>query len=171
MLSPRQRPLEPGQESVWDYPRPPVVEATAKLVQVEYGGVLIAQTNRAQRVLETSHPPVYYIPPEDVQLEYCHPISQSTYCEWKGSAAYYALVVGDRSTSGVRRVEVAAWYYPDPTPRFEVIRNYVAFYPSRMDACYVDGERVQSQPGDFYGGWITSDIVGPFKGAPGTWGW
>jgi uncharacterized protein (DUF427 family) len=161
----------PGQESVWDYPRPPALEATTKLVQVEVNGVMIAETRRAQRVLETSHPPVYYIPPEDVRLEYCHPIARSTFCEWKGAAAYYTLVVGDSSALGVRRLEAAAWYYPNPTPQFESIRSYVAFYPSRMDACHVDGERVQSQPGDFYGGWITPDIVGPFKGDPGTWGW
>lgn len=165
MLSPRRITPQPGQESVWDYPRPPALVETTKHVQVEVDGVLIADTRRAWRVLETSHPPVYYIPPEDVQLTYCEPIARSSFCEWKGMAAYYALAVGDR------RIEQAAWYYPEPTPQFEVIRNHVAFYPSRVDACYVDGEKVQSQPGDFYGGWITQDIVGPFKGDPGTWGW
>jgi uncharacterized protein (DUF427 family) len=165
MFSSRRIQPNPGQESVWDYPRPPALEVTTKLVQVEWNGITIAETRNAQRVLETSHPPVYYIPPEDVRLEYCQPIAQSTYCEWKGAAAYYTLVMDDL------RLEAAAWYYPDPTPQFEAIRHYVAFYPSRMDACYVDGERVQSQPGDFYGGWITKDIVGPFKGTPGTWGW
>jgi uncharacterized protein (DUF427 family) len=163
MLSPRRITPQPGQESVWDYPRPPALVETTKHVQVEVDGVLIADTRRARRVLETSHPPVYYIPPEDVQLTYCEPIARSSFCEWKGRAAYYTLAVGDR------RIEQAAWYYPEPTPQFEVIRNYVAFYP--VDACYVDGEKVQSQPGDFYGGWITQDIVGPFKGDPGTWGW
>jgi uncharacterized protein (DUF427 family) len=165
MFGPKRIQPELGQESVWDYPRPPALKLTTKLVQVDFGGVTIAETWTAQRVLETSHPPVYYIPPEDVRLEYCQPVVRSSFCEWKGAAAYYGLLVGDR------HLDIAAWYYPDPTPRFEAIRNYVAFYPSRMDACYVDGERVQSQPGDFYGGWITQDIVGPFKGDPGTWGW
>jgi uncharacterized protein (DUF427 family) len=165
MFSPRRIQPEPGQESVWDYPRPPALDATVKLVQVEFGGVMLAQTRRAQRVLETSHPPVYYIPPEDVRLDCCQPTARTSFCEWKGMAAYYDLVVGER------HLEAAAWYYPDPTPQFEGIRDYIAFYPSRMDACYVDGEPVQSQPGDFYGGWITQDIVGPFKGDLGTWGW
>lgn len=165
MFGPKRIQPEPGQESVWDYPRPPALELTTKLVRVEFGGVTIAQTRNAQRVLETSHPPVYYIPPEDVRLEYFQPVARSTFCEWKGAASYYGLLVNDS------RLEIAAWYYPEPTPRFETICNYVAFYPSLMDACYVDGERVQSQPGDFYGGWITQNIVGPFKGDPGTWGW
>jgi uncharacterized protein (DUF427 family) len=155
----------PGQESVWDYPRPPALEATSKQIQILFNEVLIAQTNRAQRVLETSHPPFYYIPPEDVRLEYLTLVERSTFCEWKGFAGYYTLVVGDRTA------EQAAWFYADPTPQFEGIRNYIAFYAGRMDACFVDGERVQSQAGDFYGGWITSDIVGRFKGEPGTWGW
>lgn len=165
MFGPRRTPLLPGQESVWDYPRPPAVCETLKQVQVKVAGMLIADTRRAQRVLETSHPPVYYIPPEDVKLEYLELAERSSFCEWKGMAAYYRLVMGDR------RIEQVAWFYPEPTPRFEVIRNYLAFYPSRVDACYVEGEKVQAQPGDFYGGWITSDIVGPFKGDPGTWGW
>jgi uncharacterized protein (DUF427 family) len=155
----------PGQESVWDYPRPPALELTAKPVRVIFNDVVLAETQRAQRVLETSHPPVYYIPPEDIQFDYLTTVGRSTFCEWKGTAGYYTITVGDR------KAEQAAWYYADPTPTFEAIRNYVAFYPSRMDACYVDGEKVQSQPGDFYGGWITSEIVGPFKGDPGTWGW
>ncbi len=155
----------PGQESVWDYPRPPAVEATSKQIQIVLNDVVIAQTNRAQRVLETSHPPVYYIPPDDVQLEYLTLVGCSSFCEWKGVAGYYTITVGDRTAAQ------AAWFYANPTPEFEAIRNYIAFYPSRMDACFVDGERVQSQPGDFYGGWITSNIVGPFKGDPETWGW
>jgi uncharacterized protein (DUF427 family) len=165
MFGSRRIQPKPGQESVWNYPRPPALEPTPKRIQVEYNGVIIADSQRAQRVLETSHPPVYYIPPEDVQLLYCQPNPRSTYCEWKGVAAYYNLVVGER------QAEQAAWYYPEPTPAFTTIRNHVAFYPSRVDACYVDGELVQSQAGDFYGGWITADIVGPFKGEPGTWGW
>ena len=155
----------PGQESVWDYPRPPRVEDTTKFLQVVFNGTLIAETRRAKRVLETSHPPVYYIPPQDVKMEYLETTSRTSWCEWKGQAAYHTVSVGDK------QVESAAWSYPDPTPGFETIRGYVAFYPDLMDACYVDGEQVQAQSGGFYGGWITSDIVGPFKGEPGTWGW
>jgi uncharacterized protein (DUF427 family) len=155
----------PGQESVWDYPRPPRLEDSTKLIQVVCNGVTIAETRRAKRVLETSHPPVYYIPPEDIRMEYLAPTRRSTFCEWKGSAAYYTVTVGDRSEAD------AAWYYPRPATAFASLANYVAFYPGRMDACYVDGEQVTPQPGDFYGGWITKDIVGPFKGARGATGW
>ncbi|MFG3818191.1 DUF427 domain-containing protein [Limnothrix redekei] len=155
----------PGQESVWDYPRPPRWEDSSKQIRVEFNGVVIAETHQAKRVLETSHPPVYYIPPEDLRQEYFELIARSTFCEWKGVARYYSIQVGDR------RAEAAAWFYPAPTPAFAEIQNYVAIYPSYVDACYVDGEQVQAQPGDFYGGWITSEIVGPFKGSPGTWGW
>lgn len=155
----------PGQESVWDYPRPPRVEETARHVKVLFNREVLADSRRAKRVLETSHPPVYYIPPEDIHTEYMTETGRSTWCEWKGQARYYSLSVGDR------QVEEAAWFYPKPAPGFEAIRGYVAFYPGKVDACFVDGERVQAQPGDFYGGWITSDIVGPFKGAPGAVGW
>ncbi len=156
---------KPGQESVWDYPRPPRLEPTTKQIRVEFGGEVIASTNRAFRVLETSHPPVYYLPPADVRMDLLTRASGSSYCEWKGHAGYYDLTVGDRT------VRQAAWFYPRPSAAFLPIAEYVAFYPSKMDACYVDGELVQAQPGDFYGGWITSDIVGPFKGGHGTWGW
>lgn len=156
---------DPGQESVWDYPRPPRIEDTSKNIRVIFNGVVVAETYRAKRVLETSHPPVYYIPPEDIKMEYLVRASLTSFCEWKGRAAYYTLSVGDK------QAENAAWYYPDPTPGFEAIKGHLAFYPHLMDACYVDGERVQAQAGGFYGGWITQDIVGPFKGEPGTWGW
>jgi uncharacterized protein (DUF427 family) len=161
------RRITPGtdQESVWDYPRPPRVEDTSKHLRVVFNGTVVAETRRAKRVLETSHPPVYYIPPEDIKMEYLSRAKRTTYCEWKGQAAYYTLSVGDK------RIEDAAWYYPDPTPGFEAIKDHLAFYPDLMDACYVDGERVQAQAGGFYGGWITGDIVGPFKGEPGTWRW
>ena len=149
-------------ESVWDYPRPPRLEDSARHVRVVFQGVTIADSRCSKRVLETSHPPVYYLPPVDIQMEYLTLKRRTTFCEWKGRAAYYDLVAGEHAASD------AAWCYPDPSPRFEGIRDYVAFYPSRMEACYVDGERVRSQEGDFYGGWITSDIEGPFKGAPGT---
>jgi uncharacterized protein (DUF427 family) len=155
----------PGQESVWDYPRPPRLEDSSKHIEIIFNGVKIADTTRAKRVLETSHPPVYYIPLEDVKQEYLSRTNRQTFCEWKGGASYYTLSVNGKTESNV------AWFYPDPTPDFAGIKNYVAFYPGRMDACYVDGEKVLAQPGDFYGGWITKDIVGPFKGGAGTWGW
>jgi uncharacterized protein (DUF427 family) len=152
-------------ESVWDYPRPPRVEASQQHVQVIFDGVIVADTRRAKRVLETSHPPTYYIPPEDVKLEYLIRAPQQTQCEFKGTAVYYHIAVGDKSASSV------AWSYPSPTAGFAAIKDHLAFYPGKMDACLVDGELVQSQEGDFYGGWITKNIVGPFKGGPGTWGW
>ena len=155
----------PGQESVWDYPRPPRLEDSERHIQVIFNGVTIADTRRAKRVLETSHPPVYYIPPEDIAMDYLSATDRATFCEWKGSASYYSVAVGDK------RVANAAWFYPQPSASFAPLANYVAFYPSKMEACLVDGERVQAQPGDFYGGWITSEIVGPFKGDPGTGGW
>ena len=155
----------PNQESVWDYPRPPRLEDTSKQIKVVFNGVVIAETTRAKRILETSHPPGYYIPPEDVKMEYLQPSARSSWCEWKGQAAYYTVSVGDR------HAPAAAWYYPHPTSSFAPIKDYVAFYPHLMDACYVDGEKVQAQTGGFYGGWITSDIVGPFKGEPGSQGW
>lgn len=155
----------PGQESVWDYPRPPRLEDTEKHIQIVLNGIVIADTSRAKRVLETSHPPVYYIPPEEVRLQYFTPAAGQSYCEWKGMASYYTITVGDRT------VPQAAWYYPNPAPAFAALQNHIAFYPSRMDSCTVDGELVTPQAGDFYGGWVTSDIVGPFKGEPGTLGW
>lgn len=155
----------PGQESVWDYPRPPRVEDSGKHIRVIFAGVVMAATRRAKRVLETSHPPVYYIPPEDIRMEYLEQTTRTSWCEWKGRASYYSITVDGR------RATNAAWYYPEPEKAYSAIRNHVAFYPQQMDACYVDGERVQPQPGGFYGGWITCDVVGPFKGGLGTTGW
>jgi len=152
-------------ESVWDYPRPPRVEASQKPVRVEFAGEVIAETTRAYRVLETSHPPVFYIPLEDVRGEFLRPSRRRTYCEFKGEAGYYDLVAGGRE------VREAAWYYPEPSARYEVLRGHVAFYPGRVDAAFVGDEQVTPQDGDFYGGWITSEIEGPFKGGPGTAGW
>ncbi len=152
-------------ESVWDYPRPPAVEASERRVRVEFAGEVIAETTRACRVLETSHPPVYYVPPEDVRSEFLRPSRRHTYCEFKGEASYYDLVVGGREARD------AAWYYPDPRSRYAALRGYLAFYPGRVDAAWVDDERVQAQGGDFYGGWITAEIEGPYKGGPGTAGW
>ena len=155
----------PGQESVWDYPRPPRIEPSARRIRVVFNGVTIADTTRAVRVLETSHPPVYYIPPEDVRMDYLEPTRRRTFCEFKGAASYYTVSVDGRTAAD------AAWYYPAPVERYAALRDHIAFYPGRMDACYVDDEQVTPQAGDFYGGWITSDIVGPFKGGPGTIGW
>jgi uncharacterized protein (DUF427 family) len=152
-------------ESVWDYPRPPRLEATTRRLRVVLGGVPIVDTIRAFRVLETSHPPTYYIPVDELATGVLAESSGQTVCEWKGIASYYDV------ESGGRRVERGAWTYHDPRPGFEDIRDAVAFYPSRMDACFVDDEQVVAQPGDFYGGWITSDVVGPFKGDSGTSGW
>jgi uncharacterized protein (DUF427 family) len=155
----------PGQESVWDYPRPPRLEPVRERLRVVFNAVTIADTVRAFRVLETSHPPTYYLPPEDILPGALVPVAQRSLCEWKGQARYFDVV------SGQRRASKAAWGYPDPTPRFAEIRDFVAFYAHPMDACYVGEERVQSQAGDFYGGWITSRIVGPFKGPAGTRFW
>jgi uncharacterized protein (DUF427 family) len=164
-MKPTRITPQPNQESAWDYPRPPRLEPTTKHIQIIFNGVLIADTRNAKRVLETSHPPSYYIPPEDVQMQYLQPGDDRSLCEWKGAAGYYTLVVGERTT------ENAAWFYANPTLAFEALRNHLAFYPHDMDACLVDGERAQPQPGRFYGGWITRDIVGPFKGEPETMGW
>lgn len=156
---------QPGQESVWDYPRPPRLEQTEKRIQIIFNGVTIVDTHGAMRVLETSHPPTYYIPPQDIQQQYLIPSSRTTFCEWKGRGSYYSVQVGEKTAIDV------AWYYSDPTPDFETMKNYVAFYAAPMDACYVGDEKVTPQPGQFYGGWITSDVVGPFKGEIGSWGW
>jgi len=141
------------------------LEDSARHIQVVFNGVAIAETRRAKRVLETSHPPVYYIPPQDIEMRYLVATGHATWCEWKGQAAYYTVIVNDQ------QAPKAAWFYPKPTPAFSALKDHVAFYPQKMDACYVDGERVKPQPGGFYGGWITSDIAGPFKGEPGTEGW
>lgn len=155
----------PGQESVWDYPRPPRVEACKKRIWIVSGDTTIADTEGSFRVLETSHPPVYYLPPADIRMDLLQPCSQGSFCEWKGHAFYYSLNLHGNLIRNV------AWCYRTPTERFTAIAGYLAFYPSKMDECLVDGELVQAQAGDFYGGWITSNIVGPFKGGPGTRGW
>jgi len=156
---------KPGQESVWDYPRPPRVEPCKHRVRVEFNGEAIADTTRAWRLLETSHPPAYYIPREDVQCEFVQASSRRTFCEFKGEACYWDLKIGTRISRD------AAWSYESPNHPYDALRDCLAFYPSRVDACFVDDERVQPQTGDFYGGWITSNIAGPFKGGPGTSHW
>jgi uncharacterized protein (DUF427 family) len=155
----------PGQESVWDYPRPPRIEPTGRHVRVVVDGVVVAETTRALRVLETASPPTFYIPPDDVRLDLLEPESRHTTCEWKREADYWAVRFGEHVVASV------GWSYPRPTPAFEAIRDHVAFYAGRVDEAWVDDERVVPQPGDFYGGWVTSEIVGPFKGEPGTLGW
>ena len=155
----------PGQESVWDYPRPPRLEQRHEQIRVEFAGVAIATTSLAWCVLETSHPPTYYLPPEAFLPGTLRPAPGSSYCEWKGDAAYLDIVHGDAVASRV------AWTYPDPSPAYRALRGHVALYPEAMDGCYVDDELVRPQPGGFYGGWVTSRVVGPFKGAAGTLGW
>ena len=163
-MAKRIQPKE-GQESVWDYPRPPAVEDVSKHVRVVFNGEVIADTNRAKRVLETSHPPSYYIPKEDINLDALSKTERTTMCEFKGRAAYWTVRVGGEEVAN------AGWSYPNPVKGYEALKDHITFYPSRVEACFVGDERVQAQEGDFYGGWITSDIVGPFKGGAGTWGW
>jgi uncharacterized protein (DUF427 family) len=160
----RTEPLA-GQESVWDYPRPPRLEKAGARLRVIFGGQTIADTTSGYRVLETSHPPVYYIPPADIARQYLYPASGSSWCEFKGHARYWSLDVDGLTAAN------AAWSYPAPSAAFVEIADHLAFYASRVDQCWVDHERVQAQAGDFYGGWITSRIVGPFKGGAGTRGW
>ncbi len=155
----------PGQESVWDYPRPPRIEDSAGHIRVIFNNIVICDTHAAKRVLETSHPPVYYMPPRDILMRYLIKSTLTSWCEFKGIAHYYSVSVNGKE------VKNASWYYPDPTPEFFSLKDYVAFYPGLMDACYVNGEKVNAQAGDFYGGWVTANIVGPFKGEPGTRGW
>lgn len=155
----------PGQESVWDYPRPPRVERSHKRIRIVCNGVELVNTTAAYRVLETSHPPGYYVPQADIQMQYLTMTARNTFCEFKGAASYWTVQVSERVERDV------VWMYANPSPGYEAIRDFLAFYPGRMDECFVDEERVQAQAGDFYGGWITSEIVGPFKGGAGTWGW
>lgn len=155
----------PGQESVWDYPRPPRVEAVDRRVTIDLGGERIVDTRDVVRVLETSHPPVFYVRFADVADGVVQPAEGASMCEFKGRARYFTL------TAGSVTAERVAWNYPTPFPGYEVLADRVAIYPAPMDACTVDGETVVPQPGGFYGGWITSDVVGPFKGIPGSMGW
>ncbi|MEK9499602.1 DUF427 domain-containing protein [Gaopeijia maritima] len=152
-------------ESVWDYPRPPRLERVDTRVTVEFGGVVIADTTRALRMLETSHPPTWYLPPDDVLDGVLVPAGQGAICEWKGAARSWTLRVGDRVA------ERAAWSYPNPTARYAELKDHLAFYCGPMDRCTVGGVEAAPQPGAFYGGWITPDLKGPFKGGPGTLGW
>lgn len=152
----------PGQESVWDYPRPPAIWSCSKLVEVRFGETEIARTSQSYRVLETASPPTYYLPPDDVAWDQLVQTPGSSVCEWKGVASYWALI-GDADNP-------VSWSYARPRPNFSKLKDYVSFYPGRV-ACFVAGERVRPQAGRFYGGWITDDVVGPFKGDPGTGHW
>ncbi len=165
MRPPRPIPPRPGQESVWNYPRPPRLEPVRRRVRIVFAGETIADTHDAWRVLETSHPPVYYLPPDDVRRDLLVSSPGSSFCEFKGRAVYFTLQAGGREAVRV------AWAYPTPALPFVAISDHLAFYAGPMDECTVGGERVRPQPGGFYGGWITDEILGPFKGDPGTEGW
>jgi uncharacterized protein (DUF427 family) len=161
----QREPVGAGQESVWDYPRPPALERSDRHVVMRRGDTVIAETRRPWRVLETSHPPGWYLPREDVAPGVLVPSSAaSTVCEWKGRATYWDVVLPE----GV--LEAAVWSYESPTAPFAALAGAVTGYPALLE-CLVDGERARPQEGRFYGGWITSDVVGPFKGGPGTLGW
>ena len=163
---PQRVALGPAQESVWDYPRPPAVLPTSRHVRVDFGEETVAQTRAAVRVLETAGAPTWYLPRDDVRMDLLRPSAgRGSICEWKGSASYFDLVIGDRVSPR------AAWTYERPLPGYEALRGRIAFYAGRVDAATIDGEVVRPQPGGFYGGWITDDVVGPFKGEPGTERW
>ncbi|WP_343344315.1 DUF427 domain-containing protein [Sphingomicrobium sp. XHP0239] len=165
MIHPDPDPVGPGQRSVWDFPRPAVPEKTDAHVVVAHAGVTLADTRRAVRTLETSHPPSYYLPQDDIDMAPLERAEGRSLCEWKGQARYWTVVIGDD------RFERVGWSYPDPTPAFAVLKDHVAFYAAPFDTVTVDGEQVVPQPGGFYGGWITSDLAGPFKGIPGSRFW
>jgi uncharacterized protein (DUF427 family) len=153
-------------ENVWDYPRPPAVAPCPRRVRVELAGQVLADSGRALRVLETSHPPTIYVPADDVRANLLIPShARVTWCEFKGTSRYLDALIGDRG------YEAVAWTYPHPSPGYEELKDHFAFYPGRVDAAWLDDERVLAQDGDFYGGWITTELVGPFKGAPGTSSW
>ena len=162
---PRPDPAGEGQESVWDYPRPPRLEESAELVEIELGGRTIARTTRSWRVLETSHPPTYYLPREAFAAGVLRETAGSSFCEWKGAASYFDLVTEERVAPA------GGWTYPEPTKGFAALLGAVGVTPLAVDRCLVDGEVVRPQEGGFYGGWITSRVVGPFKGVPGSGWW
>ena len=164
-MTPRPDPVGPGQHSVWQFPRPAIAERSAAHVRIEHGGRIIADTRASIRTLETSHPPSYYIPRDAIASGVLRRAAGSSFCEYKGAAQYWDVVTGDGVLPRV------GWSYPDPSPPFAILRDHVAFYAGPFDRCSVDGETVVAQPGDFYGGWITTDLAGPFKGVPGSMGW
>ncbi len=152
-------------ESVWGYPRPPVVDQCHRRACVSLGGVVLADSSRALRVLETSQAPAIYFPPEDVAMDHLLPSARRSLCEWKGMASYFDAEAGGKTS------EAACWTYRDPDPRYAELLDHVAFYPQRVDECRLGDEIVEPNQGDFYGGWITVDVQGPFKGGPGSRGW
>lgn len=164
-MKPRPDPAGPGQESVWSFPRPAIAQPSPAHVMIEHRGVVIADTRASVRTLETSHPPSYYIPPGDIAPGVLRRAAGSSFCEWKGAATYWDVVVGNIVLPRV------GWSYANPTTGFAGLRDHIAFYAGPFDRCSVDGESVVPQPGDFYGGWITSAFAGPFKGVPGSRGW
>ena len=166
MSTPRLRePVGSGQESVWDYPRPPLLRPSDRLVEIVLGGELICRTTASLQVLETSHPPTWYLPRSAFVPQALQPTGGGSFCEWKGAASYLDVRGGGRTATR------AAWYYPDPSPAYAQLRDHVAVYAAAMDSCLVDGAVVTAQPGGFYGGWITPELAGPFKGIPGSTGW
>jgi uncharacterized protein (DUF427 family) len=156
-------PPEKGQESVWDYPRPPAIKRVDKLVVVRLGDRLIASSKRTVKIMETASPPGYYIPMEDVNMDLIEMTEEASLCEWKGLATYWRLKQAETDMP-------VGWSYANPSSAFSLLKNHISFYPGRVE-CFLNDERVIPQPGMFYGGWITSEVVGPFKGEPGTGGW
>lgn len=152
-------------QNVGDYPRPPAIELFSGALRIDFGGRIICKTNTAWRVLETFHPPTYYIAMDAFAEGVLVPAQGSSMCEWKGQAAYFDVVASGK------KAPRAAWTYRRPAPRFAALKDHVAVYAEPMDACFIDGETVEPQPGNFYGGWKTSWITGPIKGAPGTTHW
>lgn len=164
-MRPRPDPVRPGQRSVWDFPRPAIAEQCGAHIRIILGRHVIAETRASICTFETSHPPSYYIPPDDIMPDILRAAGGSSFCEWKGSATYWDVVV-----EGLVLPRVG-WSYGNPAPAFEMLRDYVAFYAAPFDRCSVNGETVIPQPGSFYGGWITRDLSGPFKGIPASMGW
>lgn len=166
---PKPLPAGPGQRSVWSFPRPPAIEVESRPVRVEISGVVIASSERCVKVLETSHPPVYFFPPGDVRMDLLERNHRTSFCEWKGGAVYYDLCLDlQNARRGERDV---AFSYETPSSLFHDYAGWLSFYADHFDGCFVDDERVRPQPGDYYSGWITDDVVGPFKGIPGSAGW
>jgi uncharacterized protein (DUF427 family) len=161
---PLLRSANPGRNRSGINPRPPAIVVDQRRVEVRLENLIIADSQQSYRILETASPPTFYIPPYNVRLESLELFRGSSICEWKGVAQYWTLKIPQRSSQSI------AWSYPNPNPPFEAIAGYFSFYPARLE-CFVDGQRVRPQPGEFYGGWVTSEIVGPFKGEPGTWHW
>ncbi len=164
-MHPIPDPVNANQESVWNFPRPAVAEPTSAHLKIVHRGVTIAETRRGVRTLETSHPPSYYFPRDDVAMALLSASQNRSLCEWKGDAAYFDISVKGEVLRDI------AWSYPRPTEPFLILRDHIAFYAAPFQDCYVDGEKAVPQPGGFYGGWITSKLAGPFKGIPGSRFW